>query len=101
MYINIVFNDDLNDVDIVYLPSLMGATLEELQGEFYKWIFNNDNNHKFWINIRTKDMGCIFRSEAFVEWFNDILLQGMHGMKAKVVKQYQTKELCGVPTLYF
>lgn len=48
MTINCFYDEDMEYADIIYLPDLESG-VDELQEEFFKWMFNKNNNHKYWI----------------------------------------------------
>lgn len=68
MYVNIFYDDGKEDADIIELPQYLIDNLEDLQSEFFKWLFDKDNNHKYWIFENNQKKYCEYDVEAFVNW---------------------------------
>jgi len=69
MIISLMFGD--NDYDIVELPeAVTDERLCELQEEFFRWLFNKDNDHQFWVSEGGEKKYCEYRGDAFVYFLN-------------------------------
>lgn len=42
-------DENLEDIDIVNLPTDDVNDLAELQGSFFAWMFDKSNEHEYWI----------------------------------------------------
>lgn len=84
MTINCFYDEDMEYADIIYLPDLESG-VDELKEEFFKWMFNKNNNHKYWIIADGEKKGCEYGIDAFVDWFNNIY-NSDNSVKAFVIK---------------
>lgn len=98
MLVIFAFDEELEDIDIVDVPINAVDDLEKEQKEFFKWIFNKDNNHEYWIVKNGEKTACSYDSEAFVKWFNE---KHSGEEKARVVEQCAKKQIEDTPILYF
>lgn len=75
MLVNITFDDEesLRYVDIVNIPDEVAENLDEVVSEFYKWMFDKTNNHKYWVIEENKKKYCSYTTEAFIDWINEFI----------------------------
>lgn len=73
------------DSDIIACPNWIVKDLQTYQGEFREWLYDEKNDHPYWIS-KGKKNGCAFRSQAFVEWLNKFVL-GDSKEKANVIEE--------------
>lgn len=75
MLVNITFDDEesLRYVDIVNIPDEVAENLDEVVSEFFKWMFDKTNNHKYWVMEENKKKYCSFTTEAFIDWINEFI----------------------------
>lgn len=85
MIINCFYDEDKEYADIIYLPDL-GFSVDDLQEDFFKWIFNKNNNHKYWIIVEGKKKACKYGIDAFVDWFNHTYTYD-NSIKAYIIKE--------------
>jgi hypothetical protein len=57
--------------DIIQVNGLELDVVEKLQGDFNHWINDENNKHKYWVNVNDELCGLRYRSDAFVEWLNN------------------------------
>ena len=77
---------DMNS-NLMECPEAIISELETYQEHFWKWLSDENNDHKYWqIENGAKEAVC-YRGEAFAEWLNQFILCN-HDLKAKVIKQY-------------
>jgi hypothetical protein len=65
------------DADIINVPDIIAENIYEYQIKFDKWIYDQNNKHKYWVTVQTEDSSFTavkFGSEAFVTWLNDYIL---------------------------
>ena len=87
------------DADIIDCPEFVAQDLKGLQAEFDKWLFDKNNDHGYWWYEAGEKVGCNYRSDAFIDWLNTVLIQT--GEKAVLLEegvQSYSKEL---PRLQF
>ncbi len=100
---NLVLFFDLN-ADLIEVPQSVIDNKDKLQKQFYRWIYNKNNNHQYWvhtIDISGKPfVGLMYRSDAFVDWLNKKVLNSSTE-KAVIVETNTTKDIDGLPTLFF
>ena len=69
MTINCFYDEDKEYADIIYLPDV-GLNVYKLQEKFFKWMFDKNNNHKYWIIVDGEKKACKYGIDAFVDWIN-------------------------------
>ena len=89
------------EVDVIYVPSLIGNNIKKIQNRFYKWLFDKSNNHGYWVIIDGKKRAVSFGSDAFVRYINEY-----HLMESQEKAYIAEQELDSVPdtcevTLFF
>jgi hypothetical protein len=87
MLINIFFDAELLDADVLDVPDDSAVELVRLQSTFHKWLFNEANEHPFWLFKNGKKSGCCYRGEAFVYWLNNYCLDA-GGKPALLAEQW-------------
>ncbi len=60
--------------DYISCPDEVGNKINELQNEFIDWLFDEQNEHKYWMYKDGKKYGCSYGAEAFIYWLNNIYL---------------------------
>lgn len=73
-----------SDSDLIECPDDILENIEDLQEKFWKWLFDKNNDHKYWIYKNDQKFGCCYRADAFVEWLNQYVLRNAD-KEAKVV----------------
>lgn len=100
MLVNVVFDEESKDFDIIDLPSSLLENLNEFQNNFYKWLFNKKNDHDYWVYKDGEKAYCSYRSDAFIFWLNNIVLKNSID-KARIVSTWSDELLPNNPILYF
>lgn len=91
MIVKAVF-DDSDDFYVLNIPDCDLDEIQKLQDEFFKWMFNKNINHKYWVMSGDNKVGCAYGIDAFVEWVK---------MKYNInIKILDTYDFC-VPEIYF
>jgi len=57
--------------DIISIPNYTFKEIEQKQQEFFKWLFDKNNNHKYWKKINGVKSYCDYDVDAFIEWLNN------------------------------
>ncbi|MBO4863522.1 MAG: hypothetical protein J5517_04110 [Eubacterium sp.] len=73
MIINCFYDEDMRYADIIYLPDL-GFSIDDLKEDFFKWMFNKNIDHKYWIIVDGEKKACKYGVDAFIDWFNNTYL---------------------------
>ena len=89
MIINCFYDEDMEYADIIYLPDI-GLRVDDLQEAFFKWLFNKNNNHKYWIIVNGEKKACKYGVDAFIDWFNHIYISD-NSVKAYIIKENAEK----------
>jgi hypothetical protein len=86
-YINLVYEDDILDVDILSVPNEVADNIESIVKEFEAWCGIPENARRFMIY---NDQGAYMSvdTEEFLWWLSEVKLQGRE--KAVIVKQHTT-----------
>jgi hypothetical protein len=100
MIVNICFDDNIQDVDIVDIPEEILKNIDGIQKDFLKWLFDKHNDHKYWVLDGNEKKYCEYRSEAFVEWINENLVKSLES-KAIVIEKYANNINCNFPIICF
>lgn len=61
------------DADIIECPTMTMLELNDYQQAFFKWLFDEENDHKYWMYNKGVKEGCNYRADALVEWFNTFI----------------------------
>lgn len=62
------------DADIIDCPEQIIDDLDNLRNRFIDWLFDEKNDHSYWMYENGEKHGCCYRSEAFIEWLNKYIL---------------------------
>jgi len=97
-YVKYDENEEL--VDIINVPNFTLIKLEQKQYEFFKWLFNKKNNHKYWRDVNGEKNYCTYDVSAFIEWLN-INVFNSFTEKARLVQMDAKPQNADVDILYF
>lgn len=100
MLVNILYDETGQDADIADLPERFADSLEKVQEEFFRWLFNKDNDHGYWVIEDGEKKYCSYDSEAFVSWLNDYQL-AKGEPEASVVEKNVKQIDHDLPELFF
>lgn len=98
--VNITCDDEenLRYVDIIMIPDEVAENLDQVVNEFFNWMFDKSNDHKYWVREDGKKKYCSYTSEAFVDWFNKFLAKEE---KAAIIAVSSEQIDDTLPILYF
>ena len=69
----------------VYIPKTI-LDIEELQNNFFRWLFDKKNDHQYWVIVNGEKKMCKYGTQAFIEWINNtILLESIE--KSYIIKE--------------
>ncbi len=100
MLANISFDDEesIRCVDIVSIPDEIADNLEKIVNEFFRWMFDETNNHKYWVVEGGKKKYCSYSTEAFIDWLNRFMTKEE---KAKIIAISSTQIDDTLPLILF
>jgi len=66
-----------DDIEYMICPTKVGRNIKRLQKDFFKWLYNRENNHPYWEVFEEDEEGNIiygvcYRTDAFVYWLNNV-----------------------------
>ncbi len=99
MNIYIKYDEEITRGDELTIPETCDKSLELLQKEFLKWMFDKDVDHKYWKVINDVKVYCEYDSTAFVDWLNSNVF--IQGEKASVLKKDIETDNKDFEVLYF
>lgn len=76
--------------DIIDVPQEVVADRKSLSVQFLKWLFSPEVKQRYTVT-HNGHRGLCYRSEAFVDFINEIVLQHSE-QKAVIVEQYVSRE---------
>lgn len=85
---------------IIAVPDDIGINIKKYLKSFYKWIYNKDNNHGYWVFIDGKKRGVSFDVDAFIKYLNLYHLQDSEE-KAIIVEEEAVNVPLDIPVLFF
>ena len=83
MLVNIFFNDEKDDCDVIDLPELVVRDLDGIMAEFFAWISDKSVDHGYWVIADGEKKHCSYGTEALIGW-----LQKNYSADARIVEQY-------------
>ena len=66
--VNIIFDNDLEDADIIAIPDEIASKIEEIGQEFLHWVPNAQDD-EYWTIIDGKKYS-IAETNGFIKWLN-------------------------------
>ncbi|MED3625199.1 hypothetical protein [Neobacillus thermocopriae] len=65
------------DIDYMVCPAKVGRNINQLQKDFFKWLYNRENNHPYWEVVEEDEEGNIiygvcYGTDAFIYWLNKV-----------------------------
>lgn len=100
MLVNVVFDEDSLDLDIIDIPEELVQNISVLQENFFKWLFDKKIDHAYWVCDKEIKKYCSYRSEAFVEWINNVF-NCSSNQEARIIEQYSSVLNVNALTIYF
>ena len=100
MRVTVFYDETARDADIIELPETIANDLPAIQERFFRWLFDKNNDHGYWVFENGEKKLCAYDAEAFVFWVNkECLCRGCK--KASVVEKYAQKIDPAAPCLFF
>ena len=92
------------DADIINVPEFIIEQKEKFKDLFLDWIYNENVNHNYWVEFTDSNgnmqRGLQYRSDAFVKWLNDNIIENMSD-KASIVAECVSEWSDDAPVLQF
>lgn len=85
MEINCFYDEDMEYADIVYIPDTI-LDIKDLQNNFFRWLFDKNNDHQYWIIVNGEKKMCRYGTQAFIEWINNVILS-RNNDKSYIIKE--------------
>ena len=79
--INIIFDDDFDDVDIIMVPDEIVSKIEEIGQEFLDWI-PSAKDSDYWTIVNGRKC-LVAETDGFIKWLNSFYCQKLE--KAYVI----------------
>jgi hypothetical protein len=66
-----------DDLEYIKCSAKVGRNINQLQKDFFKWLYNRENNHPYWEVFGEDEEGNViygvcYRTDAFVYWLNKV-----------------------------
>lgn len=101
MLVNVSFEEkeeSLTYVDVIDVPQKIAMNIDSLQAKFFEWMFDKENNHRYWVIRDGMKKYCNYSTEAFIDWLNTYIL---NDEKATMIAS-STKQIdLNLPVIYF
>ena len=85
-YINLVYEDDYEDADVLLVPDEIADNIDDVMLEFFGWVKFPENNSRFLVKVGEGKKVLSIDTEEFLWWLNNVKLYG--GTKATIEKQH-------------
>jgi len=85
-YINLVYEDDYEDADILLVPDEIADNIDNVMREYFRWIKIPENNVRFLVKVGEGKEVLSIDTEGFLWWLNNVKLR--EGTKAIIEKQH-------------
>ena len=85
--VNVIFGDDICDVDIIAIPKDIAQIIDTLAGIFSEWLLKDapQNDNDYWVEINGKICSNL-ETKGFVKWLNSYYCNNDN--KAYIVEQH-------------
>lgn len=100
MIVYVKYDKNEKLADIISVPNYTLNEVEQKQQEFFKWLFDKNTNHKYWIDIDGKKSCCSYDVDAFVEWLNNNFFSNF-SEKAQVLQKDANTKNSNMHFIYF
>ncbi len=71
----------------IYIPDIQEIDILQKQEEFFKWLFDINNNHQYWKIVNGQKKYCEYGIDAFVLWLNEEVYKDIEE-KAQVLNEF-------------
>ena len=88
------------DADVIDVPDFIGNDINDYQEKFDEWLYDESNDHPFWLYSKGKKDCVSFRADAFIYWLNGCILVDSRE-KARIYDSFAKKYDKKHPTIYF
>lgn len=96
--INLLYDDVLNDVDVVCVPACVAEDIMSVTQKFFSWMNNKDNIHDYRVTNAKGETVLVIETESFIWWLNEHFIKS--DKKAFIVSQHDEFNP-DYPTAYF
>lgn len=92
MIVKAFFDDD--DYEFLDIPLWDLNDIEKYQDDFFSWMFDKNNDHKYWVAFNEHKIGCDYGIEAFIDW-----IKIYHNVDIRRIQP--PDDFKNIPTLFF
>lgn len=85
-YINLVYGDDYEDVDILQVPDEIAENINNVMWDFFRWTDLPENKQQLLVTNVNGEIGVGIDTEEFLWWLNNVRI--FDGSTAVIVKQH-------------
>lgn len=96
--VNVVYELDYEDVDILYIPSDMADDIDGVAQDFFCWLGIPENRRRFLVKEDDGSEVLYIGTKEFIWWLNHIKITD--GPKAKILMQHTSYDP-QYPAAYF
>ena len=87
-YINLVYGDDYEDVDILRVPDEIADNIDNVMRDFFRWTEIPENRQQLLIKNLDGEMVVGIDTEEFLWWLNNVKI--LDESKATIERQHTT-----------
>lgn len=84
-FFNILYESDMDDVDIICVPSEISEQMEVVVQTFLDWLPSADESNKLYWSVHDCQKYNVCETEGFVKWLNE---NYCNNEKAYIVEQH-------------
>lgn len=84
--INLIYEDDYNDVDILLVPDDVADNIDDVVRCFFSWLRVEENASRFMVTTASGHKGLSVDTKEFIWWLNNIWIR--NDSEAKVIVQH-------------
>ena len=86
--INLLFEGDVDDVDIICVPCEIADNISHVANLYFWWMHDNINEHSFWVLGDNGAKIPCYETESFIWWINNHYNQSSCNKQAFIVLQH-------------
>ena len=86
--VNVVFDDELADVDIILVPDEIASNIEAIVQSFFNWAFEPENKPQFMKRTNNGRMVMSLGTHELIWWLNKYRI--VDGPKAAIIMEHTT-----------
>lgn len=84
--VNLLFDEEYEDVDIISVPDEIADSINDIAQQFFSWLGNPENARRFYVKLPNGKESLGIDTKEFVWWLNHVFLPA--GQAAGIVTQH-------------